>query len=321
MSNTMLLKKAHHTLAREIEAVGALRGLLGKDLIQAVEVLASARGKVVVSGIGKSGQIGTKIASTFVSLGVPAVYLNPAEAMHGDLGVVGPGDVMIAISASGETKELLRLLKHVHRIKVPVVAITGAAKSSLAGLSAASLVFKIKEEGSPYNLAPMASSTASLVIGDILASALSAKKGFTDKDFAGFHPGGSLGLRLTKVSELSGRIDLPMVGKEKPLREAIRIMNRGSLGVVAIIDNGHKLKGVITDGDIRRALVNGEYDPAAPAHSIMTANPKTVGEADSLEDALIKMESHKITSLFTTDNKGRLCGILLMHDIIEHKML
>lgn len=323
MKNGKILQKAAFALDKEIKALLSVRTLLGKDFIKAVDLLSRVRGRIVVSGIGKSGQIGMKISSTMLSLGIPAVYLNPAEAVHGDLGVVGPDDAVVALSASGETKELMRVLKHVHRhVKIPIVAITWAPRSSLNTISDVALVFKVKEEGSPYNLAPMASAAATLAVGDMLAAALSAKKGFKERDFADFHPGGALGLRLAKVSELSKkRAPLPIVKKADPFAKVLKVMSRGSLGVAAVVDARGRLAGVVTDGDVRRFLLGKKSPAAAAARDLMTARPKTVGENESLEEALRKMEDHKITSLFVTGRGGRLAGVILMHDIVEHKML
>lgn len=323
MKKTTLLQKAIFTLDKELEAVSSVRKLLDNNFLKIVDSLTQIRGKIVISGMGKSGQIGVKMASTFVSLGIPAVYLNPAEAMHGDLGVISDGDAIIAISASGETKELLRVLKHVHRhIKIPIVAITGAPRSSLSNISNMTLAFGIREEGSPFNLAPMASATTTLVIGDILATTLSVKKGFTERNFASSHPGGSLGLRLAKVSELSKKgKSLPVVKKNDPFKLILNVMSGNSLGVAAVVDEHKKLVGVITDGDIRRFLLSGKFSEQATARVIMTLRPKTIDEDESLEAALIKMETHKITSLLVADKHKRLTGVILMHDIIEHKML
>lgn len=317
-----ILKKAAFTLEKEIEAVSSVRKLLDNSFLKAVDLLDKIKGRVVVSGIGKSGQIGMKITSTFISLGVPAVYLNPAEAVHGDLGVIGPDDAVIAISASGETKELLRIIKHVHRhIQIPIVAITGASRCSLSNLSNVTLAFKIKEEGSPFGLAPMASATATLVIGDMLASALSTKKGFKEKDFAGFHPGGSLGLRLSKVKELLKRKSLPTVKTTEVFGRVLKTMSSDGRGIAAVVNKDEKLVGVITDGDIRRFLLSGKFSEKTLARDLMTIRPKTIGEDESLKAALVKMEKHKITSLFVNKGNNQLSGIIRMLDIIEHKML
>lgn len=296
--------------------------ILDKDFFKAVEILGGAKGKIVVSGIGKSGHIGIKIASTFTSLGVPAVYLNSAEAMHGDLGLVNPEDAMIAISASGETKELTKVINHAKKhIKLPVVAITGNPKSSLSKISDVSLIFKVKDEGSPFNIAPMASAVASLVIGDLLATALSVKKGFGKDNFKDFHPGGALGLKLSKVSELMVKKDrTPIVRDRVSFYRAVEEINNKKLGITAVIDGKGKLIGAVSDGDVRRFLLTGKPVDKAKAIDAMTKNPKTIGKDDSLEAALSIMEKYKITSLFAIDKSKKPIGVIHMHHIIESKL-
>lgn len=320
MTNRDIVAKAADTLRKEQQAIAGLRPLLGPALVQAVDTLASARGKIVVSGMGKSGQIGHKIASTLTSLGAVAVSLNPAEAVHGDLGVITSDDVVIAISHSGETKELLRLLRHVAHLKVPLVAITGSKKSSLASMSSAVLAYHIKGEGSPYDLAPMASATASLVIGDMLAVALCAKRRLTRKHFARAHPGGSLGLKMTKVSSVMKKRGLPVINTRMPFARALVVMTKGEMGVVAVTEGRSLLTGIMTDGDIRRHVLSGKLSQDTAVGNLMTKNPKTIAASASLQEALVKMEQYKITTLFVTD-RGRLKGVVRMHDIVERGIL
>lgn len=315
-----LQKNVQRTLVQELSAVRGVGKLIDRRFWRAVEVLGSARGKIVVSGIGKSGQIGQKIASTLTSLGVPAAFLNPAEAMHGDLGIVQESDAVIAISYSGETKELLRLLKQIKHLEVPVVALTGGGRSTLAAYATETLTFRIKEEGSPYNLAPMASSTATLVIGDLLATALCHKRGLTEQHFAKAHPGGALGLKLTPLHTLMKRKNLPIVKKTDPLQRVLQTMTKGGMGLAAVVEKG-RLVGVISDGDLRRKLLSSGLSTRVSAKDLMTPRPKTISESGSLRDALVKMEENKITALFVVDKEQKLRGILRMHDVVEQGVL
>ncbi|MFA5841407.1 MAG: KpsF/GutQ family sugar-phosphate isomerase [Candidatus Paceibacterota bacterium] len=323
MKKEDILKKVVFALRKEEEAVSGIHKLLNRNFFKAVDILDNIKGKIVISGIGKSGHIGIKIASTLTSLGVPSVYLNPAEAIHGDLGLVSADDAILAISSSGETKELIRVIRHIEKqLGIPVVSITCNPKSSLVKVSEVSLVFRVREEGSPFNLAPMASTTASLVIGDLLATALSVKNGFSKKDFADFHPGGSLGLRLTKVRDLlkKGK-PMPIVKESDSFGRVLKVMSDKKLGITAVIDKKRKLVGVISDGDIRRFLLTGKFSDRSLARDAMSAGPKVIKEEESLEEALVKMESYKVTSLFVTGNHGNLLGIVTMHDIVENKIL
>lgn len=323
MKDSKIIKKAEIVLKNELLALGHLNSILNKDFIKAVNILErQPSGKIVVIGIGKSGHIGIKIASTMTSLGVPAIFLHPGEALHGDLGLMGLGDSLLAISYSGETKEVLKIAHHAKRHKIPVVSIAGNNRSSLAKISDIFLNIKIKEEGSPFNLAPMASAVATLALGDMLAAALSSKRGFTKKDFADFHPGGSLGLRLTKVQELviSGK-KLPIVKENDNFHNVLKTISNKKLGITAVVNKLGKLLGVISDGDIRRFFLSGKFSDKSLARDAMTSHPKTIGQDESLQSALSKMESHKITSLFVVSRFNVPVGIITMHDIIESKML
>ncbi|MBI5079613.1 KpsF/GutQ family sugar-phosphate isomerase [Candidatus Wolfebacteria bacterium] len=322
MAKENILKKAFFTLQKEEEAVKSVRKIIGGDFLKAVEILSGAKGKIIVSGMGKSGQIGMKIASTLTSLNIPSIFLNPAEAMHGDLGLVGADDAIIAISSSGGTKELLRVVNHLKHLLIPIVAITGNKKSSLAKASRVSLAFKIKEEGSPFNLAPMASSTASLVIGDILAAALSAKKGFGKKDFADFHPGGMLGLKLSKVENLMVKgLNVPIIKENDSFYKAAKEISAKKLGIAGVVNKKGEIVGIISDGDIRRFILTGKSLDKAEAADAMTKNPKTIGKDNSLEEALIIMEKNKITSLFVADRRKKPIGVIHIHHIIEGKLI
>jgi arabinose-5-phosphate isomerase len=308
-------------LKKQIEAVASVAGN-GKKLGAAAEVLFGAGGKIVVSGIGKSGHIGMKIASSMTSLGIPAVFVHAAEAFHGDLGMIAKSDAVIVLSHSGETKETIRLLQHLKRIGAAVVAITGNARSTLAKEAAVALTYRIKDEGSPYGIAPMASTTAMLVLGDMLACSLCDKCGFTPKDFAASHPGGTLGLQLTKVSEvMKGKERLPVVPGTATFGKAVAEINRHRLGVTAVVDAQGRVAGVVTDGDVRRFLLDEAFDMATPVARIMTRKPKTIPGDTSLHEALRLMEDLRVMSLFVVDARKRPVGTVHMHHIVEGKLV
>lgn len=307
-------------LKKEIGAVKGL-SLVIKDVLGVVNILSQISGKLVVTGMGKSGHVGAKVAATMTSLGIPAVFMHAAEAFHGDVGIIGKGDALVAISNSGNTKGLVQLARHLGQEEVPIIAIVGNPKSELAKNSSAALVYSVQDEGSPFNLAPMASATASLVIGDLLASALSLKKGFSPKTFADLHPGGSLGLQLTKVSEqmVSGR-NVPLVENRESLKRVLLMMSKKRpMGIVGVINKKKKLSGVITDGDIRRFLLRGGKSDSAFADNVMTRTPKVIGPDASLQEAIEMMENHKITSLFVVNASNNPIGMIHMHQILERQ--
>jgi len=309
-------------LDKQVDAVRSISGNDDRRLADAVDVLLSASGKIVVSGIGKSGHIGMKIASSMTSLGAPAVFLHPAEAFHGDLGMIGKGDAVILLSHSGETKEVTRLLAQIKRIGASVLAVTGAPASTLAKEANVALTYVVTDEGSPYNIAPMASMTAMLAIGDLMATMLCAKKGFTARDFAATHPGGALGLQLTKVAEcMKGPERLPVVKADADFHAALTEINRCRLGVTSVVDEGGAVVGVLTDGDVRRFLLSEAFDMHAPVASVMKRDPKTIDADASLQDALRMMEDLRVMSLFVTDAARHPVGVVHMHHIIEGKIV
>ncbi len=309
-------------VAKQAAAIQSVLKNLDGELDKAVGLLVGARGKVIVTGIGKSGHIGMKIASTMNSLGTMAAFLHPAEAFHGDLGLVGKDDIVVMLSHSGETKETLRLLQHVKRHGTAVIAITGNDASSMAMACDAVLTYDVEDEGSPHNLAPMASTAAMLVIGDLLAARLCRARGFTAQDFAASHPGGALGLQLTRVSELMKTGEaVPLVSAQTAFLEALRAMNAKKLGVVGVTDPQGRLIGVMSDGDVRRFVSSERFSLEAPVSDAMTPHPKVIGAEDSLKDALALMEQYKITVLFALDRDGKPQGVIHMHHIIEGKIV
>ena len=307
---------AREVLETEAAAVRGLVGQLDERFDQAVELLRSCTGRVVCTGMGKSGLILKKIAATLSSTGTPAMFLHPAEAVHGDLGMIVPGDVVLAASYSGTTEELLRLIETLKRLGVPLVVMTASASSPLARHADLHLPVAIDREACPLNLAPTASTTATLAMGDALAMALLEARGFTREDFALLHPAGQLGKRLLKVAQLmhAGK-DLPSVTVGTPMREAIYEMSKKGLGITAVTDDGGRLAGCISDGDLRRLLEADETLLRRTAGECMTKRPRTIPAGELAAAALKTMEDHRITSLFVCDADGVLEGVVHLHDL------
>ena len=303
-------------------------GPMGHDFERAVECLHSCGGRVVVTGMGKSGIIARKIAATLSSTGTPALYLHPAEAVHGDLGMVVRGDVVLALSASGETDEILQLLATIRRIGSKLVTITGdnlysgnGKPSTLAQAADIALDCSVAKEACSLGLAPTASTTAMLALGDALALALAEKRGFKEEDFAGLHPGGKLGKKLARVSQLMHSGDaVPRVHRVTPMPDVIYEMSRKGLGITTVVED-NKLLGVISDGDLRRLLQNRKDILSLTAEECMTLNPKTIGADEFAMSALNIMEQSKITSLIVTDKSGDVEGIIHLHDLWGTQML
>jgi arabinose-5-phosphate isomerase len=321
MDNTFK-KQVKMTLKAAQKALFKLERELSPSFFQAVNFIKQRKGKIIITGVGKSAFIGMKMASTFNSLGITSVFLNPIDALHGDLGVVGFDDTVIAISNSGETQEILKIVRHLVKHQIPVISITGNSGSSLSKLSKFCINFKVKDEGSPYNLAPMASATASLVIGDLLATGLSLKNGFKKRNFADFHPAGSLGLQLSFVKDLmlTGS-KIPKVKENTLINQTLKEITEKKFGVTSVTDKNGKLVGIMTDGDIRRFLMSGKFSYESSASQAMTKNPKTAEENETLQEALSKMERYKITSLFVVDKKQKCIGMIHMHHIVEGKIV
>ena len=307
---------AREVLEIESQAIRDLLPQLDGAFDHAVEMLRTCRGRVVCTGMGKSGLVLQKVAATLSSTGTPALFLHPAEAIHGDLGMLVEGDVVLAASNSGTTEELLRLAETLKRLGIAMVAITGRPGSPLARLADVHLSVAIRQEACPLNLAPTASTTATLAIGDALAMAVMEARGFTDEDFARLHPGGQLGKRLLRVRELmhSGE-QLPKVLAETSMRDAIYEMSKKGLGITAVVDGDDRLLGVISDGDLRRALEHDDGLLRRTAGECMRTAPKTISGEELAPAALKKMEDHRITALLVCDDAGRLEGIVHVHDL------
>lgn len=318
-SRTLALRAAR-ILSIEADGIHRVRERLDENFSRAVDILLRAPGKVVLTGVGKSGLIGRKIAATIASTGTPAFFLHPVEGMHGDIGMVRSGDVVIALSNSGETGEIVRLLPVFKRLGLPLIAITGAPDSTLARHADASLDAGVQEEACPLGLAPTASTTAALALGDALAVVLFEEKGFSDQDFALLHPGGALGRRLRTVEDIMHRgEDIPLVRQETPLQEALFTISAKRLGVTGVVNGSGTLLGVITDGDLRRAMERGIDLYSTRAEEVMTRNPKRLSSSEIAASALRKMEEFSITSLFVfdEDDPEKLVGIVHVHDLLK----
>ena len=314
------LETARRVLRIECEALEETASRLDDDFVRAVDLILQCKGRIVVTGMGKSGQICRKIAATMASTGTSAFFLHAGEAVHGDLGMFARGDVCIAISNSGMTQEVLALLPGVKRLALPLIAITGGPQSPLAQAADVVIDVRVAKEACPMNLAPTASTTVTLAIGDALSVAVLEAKGFTDRDFAQLHPGGALGRRLMRVEEvMHPDAQVPLVTTVSSLTETLRAITDGGLGTVGVTEDGTgKLAGVITDGDIRRAVLRHGDVSGKKAGELMSKNPKTVAAEALVEEALATMEKHAITSLFILERASRKpIGIIHLHDLLK----
>jgi arabinose-5-phosphate isomerase len=305
----------------EAEAISALADRIDVNFTKAVEMVLGCQGRVVITGMGKSGLICQKVAATMASTGTPAFFLHPAEGIHGDLGMLMKGDVVIAVSNSGETEELTRILPVIKRMGLPLIAMAGNPDSTLARAGDVFLDISVREEACPLGLAPTASTTATLAMGDALAVALLVQRGFKDEDFALFHPGGALGKRLLlRVEDLmhSGG-DIPMVGLETPLKEALFEITSKKLGITGVAGAGGELAGVFTDGDLRRSIEEGFDVLNRPIRELMNLKPKRILRTNLAAKALQKMEQHSITSLFVFESEEAVkpVGIIHLHDLLK----
>ncbi|HEX9798631.1 MAG TPA: KpsF/GutQ family sugar-phosphate isomerase [Thermoanaerobaculia bacterium] len=307
---------AREVIAIEAAAVHGLLPQLDEAFDRAVETIRAATGRVICTGMGKSGIVLRKVAATLASTGTPAFFLHPADAIHGDLGMLVAGDVVLAASYSGATEELLRLVETVKRLDLVLIAISGNPQSPLARAADVHLAAVIDKEACPLNLAPTASTTATLALGDALAMALLEARGFSREDFARVHPGGRLGKRLLRVDQVMHAGDeVPSVSTSTPMRDAIYEMSRKRFGITAVVDAEERLVGVISDGDLRRLLERGDAVLEHAAGECMKAEPKTISPAELAPAALARMEELRITSLFVCAEGGALAGIVHLHDL------
>ncbi len=312
------LARARRVFDVEIAGLAAVRERLGESFGRAVDVLLACRGKVVVSGVGKSGVVCRKIAATLASTGTPAIFLHAGEAGHGDLGMIVRGDTLLAVSKDGESEEVLRLLPLARRFAIPVVAITGAPASGLARAADVVLDASVPEEACPLGLAPTSSTTAAMALGDALAVALLEERGFSPDDFALLHPAGALGRRALRVEDVMHRGDeVPLVHEDAPLGDTLVTMTAKRLGMTGVVDGAQALVGIITDGDLRRGLERAADIRALRARDLMTRAPKTIDGTALAAEAVAVMERHKITSLFIVDGSGRPAGVVHLHDLLR----
>jgi arabinose-5-phosphate isomerase len=319
----MSLTIARTVLEIEARAIQELIARLDGTFVRAVDLLVGCAGRVVVTGMGKSGLIGQKISATLASTGSPSLFLHPAEAIHGDLGRIVRGDVVLALSHSGDTAELLALMPSVKRLGAPVVALTGNPRSALAQLADVHLDVSIREEACPLGLAPTASTTAALAMGDALAMALVERRGFTVDDFAVLHPGGKLGRKLLRVEDAMHTGDaVPRVAPAAPMRDVLFEMTRKRFGITTVVDDEGRLLGVISDGDIRRLVEkHGTAMLEGTAGSNLSPRPVTIGRTELATAALHLMEERHITSVVVTDDQGIVQGLVHLHDLWKTQMI
>lgn len=321
-----LKEEARRVLAIEAQAVAALGPRIDEKFVEAVETIYMCRGKVVTTGIGKSGIIARKLASTFSSTGTPSIFLHPAESSHGDLGIVGSDDVIVVFSYRGEADELHDILTYAARKGLPVIAFTGSADSRLGRASKIILDCSISTEACPLNLAPTASTTAALAMGDALAMAVLLKRGFKAEDFAEYHPGGALGRKLVRIRDvMHAGGSLPLVKLDTPMLQVVSVMTAKEVrGTAGVVSESGDLVGVITDGDLRRRLEKSQNPLEGTAKEIMTLNPKTIDAAEMAEKALFIMEEFRIQMLFVVDsqstNPREPIGVIHLQDLLKNKV-
>ena len=316
MNYKEIVKEVLLTEAKEIEKAAVK---ISFDIEKAIDLIINSKGKLIVTGVGKSGLVGTKIAATLASTGTSSFFLHPTEAMHGDLGMIGKDDIVLGISYSGESEELVQILPHLKRFNIPLIAMARNEKSTLAKYSDVFININVDKEACPLDTAPTSSTTLTMAMGDALAICLMKKRDFKKEDFASFHPGGSLGKKLfIKVDDLLRKENLPVVSRGTILKDAIIIMSQGRLGSVIITDENGKVFALLSDGDLRRALMNENFSMDCKVEDIATINPKILKNKELLaSDALQVIEDYKIQLLIVTDENSKLVGVLHIHDLIE----
>lgn len=307
------------TLEIEAQTLRDAMKTIGDEIRRTVEIILACKGKLVITGVGKSGLIGAKMAATFASTGTPSFFLHPTEALHGDLGMIDGDDVVIAISYSGESPELSAILPHIKRFDIPLIGMTRNSESTLGRYSDEIININVAVEACPLNIAPTSSTTLTLAMGDALAVCLMEARGFKKEDFASFHPGGALGKKLfVKVSDLMRTENLPIVSENTPLKEAILVLSEGRLGTVMLTNDEGRLSGLLSDGDIRRALLGENFSLETSAFEYATKNPMVINNGSMLaSDALVLIENKKIQLLVVTDSDGIIQGALHLHTLVE----
>ena len=321
MSDSHIVDRGRRVIRLEREALAMIEERLDGAFAQAVRLIAESRGRVIVAGVGKSGLIGRKIAATLTSTGTPAAFLHPVDSVHGDLGIVGREDVAILISKSGESDELLGLLAHLKGFGVRTIAITGMPTSALGRNSDVALNSGVREEACPHDLAPTTSTTAALVLGDALAVALLQEKGFKREDFARLHPGGALGRKLViRVEEIMLRDDLPVLQRDDTMREAI-VMIAERRGIAIVVDDGQRVEGVLTAGDLSRLVERGGDLFPTPVRTVMTTTPKIAHEGELASAVAYRLEHHGIMAMPVVDEHDSLVGVVHLHDLMRARVV
>lgn len=321
MPDREIVDRGKRVIRMEREALAGIEERLGLEFARAVRLIADSSGRVIVAGVGKSGLIGRKIAATLTSTGTPATFLHPVDSVHGDLGIVGPHDVAILISKSGESDELLALLAHLKGFGVRTIAITGRTDSALARNCDVALDAVVREEACPHDLAPTTSTTAALVIGDALAVALLQEKGFQREDFARLHPGGALGRQLVvRVEDIMLQSDLPVLNETDTMREAIVMIARRR-GIAVVLDGARRVEGVLTAGDLSRMIERGGDVLPIPVRSVMTTTPKIARIGELASAVAYRMEQHGIMAIPVIDDGDRLAGVVHLHDLMRARVI
>ena len=314
-----LIQIAQETLQTEADALYKAAANLDQNFLDAISLILSTKGKLIITGVGKSGLVGAKIAATFASTGTSSFFLHPTEALHGDLGMISEGDTLLAISSSGESEELTKILPHIKRFNIPLIGLSGNENSSLGKYADVFLDISVEKEACPLGIAPTTSTTLTMALGDALAVALMEERGFKEQDFASFHPGGSLGKKLfVKIKDLMRTTSLPIINTKTTLKEAIVSMSEGKLGTVLIIDEAHKFIAILSDGDLRRALMHEDFSLDHLAIDYASKNPKSYTNTELLaSDALEIIEDDRIQLLPITNDAEEIIGVLHIHDLIN----
>ena len=314
-----LIKIAQETFQIEADALLKASARLDQNFLNAIELILKTKGKLIITGVGKSGLVGAKMAATFASTGTSSFFLHPTEALHGDLGMIGKEDTLLAISSSGESEELTKILPHIKRFDIPLIGLTGNPKSSLGNYADVFLDISVEKEACPLGIAPTTSTTLTMALGDALAVALMKHKGFKEQDFASFHPGGTLGKKLfIRIKDLMRTDDLPIIQKETTLKDAIVIMSQGKLGHILIVDETDTLVALLSDGDLRRALMKENFSLDELAITYANQTPTSYTNIELLaSEALEIIEENKIQLLPITTEEKKLIGVLHIHDLIN----
>jgi len=314
-----LIKIAQETFLIEAGALKQAAKRLDHTFLDAIALILQTEGKLIITGVGKSGLVGAKMAATFASTGTSSFFLHPTEALHGDLGMISKNDILMAISSSGESEELTKILPHIKRFDIPLIGLTGQKDSSLGRYADVFLDISVRKEACPLNTAPTASTTLTMALGDALAIALMKKRGFKLEDFASFHPGGSLGKKLfIKIKDLMRTKNLPIINTKSTLKEAIVTMSGGKLGTVLIVDQNGKFNALLSDGDLRRALMSEDFSMEHLAISYATKDPKSYNDTELLaSEALEIIENNRIQLLPLINDRREIIGVLHIHDLIN----